>query len=82
MRLPCQRPAPGQLVPFLDQGRRAEDVQRRAVPRRCRMTALVNAVLHYWLTCPAEEVRAAWIPSQAAAILAHRAEWWEYAAAA
>ena len=36
------------------------------------MTALIDAVMWYWLTCDVEVVRANWIPSQVAVLLAVR----------
>ena len=36
------------------------------------MTALIDAVLWYWLTCSAEVVHASFIPSQAAVLMAYR----------
>ena len=35
---------------------------------------LVALAVRYWLTCPESEVHAAWIPSQAAVIVAHRCD--------
>ena len=36
------------------------------------MTALIEVMLWYWLTCSAEVVHASFIPSQAAVLMAYR----------